>query len=326
MKEQLEKYYESCEACTLHRNSRPQKSNEISMENLFNNFYPNQRIQIDFCEKGADNYLVMVDVMSGFFQVYKVKHKSAQEAILRVREWSASWGKPFEIFADGGPGFRNTFEEEAAKLGIIVKHSSGYNSSSQSTVERAVGQLKTLLKKCGHLNQLQIHELTFCINSREQNNGMGSPIARFLGRNVRGSIPNSLDRNINWERMMENRALQHQKRVDKKGRKPKETYEIGEVCLVQDMVTKQWSKRGTVVSVRTAQDGTVVSYLLDINGFETPRHRRFLRKLTLPDDENAEIDNEQTSLGRERNEEQVAHEEPVLTRSERLQAGSRNGL
>ena len=96
--------------------------------------------------------------------------------------------------------------------------------------------------------------------------------------------------------------------------------------MVQDMVTKQWSKRGTVVSVRTAQDGTVVSYLLDINGFETPRHRRFLRKLTLPDDEIAEVDNEQTSLVRERNEEQVAHEEPVLRRSERLQAGSRNGL
>ena len=81
----------------MYRISRPQKSNEISMENLFNNFYPNQRIQRDFCEKGADNYLVMVDVMSGFFQVYKVKNKSAQEAILRVREWSASWGKPFEI-------------------------------------------------------------------------------------------------------------------------------------------------------------------------------------------------------------------------------------
>ena len=87
MKEQLQKCYETCEACTVHRNSRPQKSNEISMGNLFNNFYPNQRVQVDFCEKGADNYLVMVDVMSGFFQ-------------------------------------------EAAKLGIIVKHSSGYNSSS----------------------------------------------------------------------------------------------------------------------------------------------------------------------------------------------------
>ena len=148
--------------------------------------------------------------MSGFFQIYKVRNKSAMEAFLKVSEWSACWGKPFEILADSGPGFRNTFKEEAAKLGITVKQSSGYNSSSQSTVECCVGQLKTMLKKCRPLSQLQIHELTYCINCREQGSGMGSPIARFLGRNVRGAIPNSLDRNINWKMMMENRALQHQ--------------------------------------------------------------------------------------------------------------------
>ena len=154
---------------------------------------------------------------------------------------------------------------------------------------------------------------------------MGSPIARFLGRNVRGAIPNSLDRHINWEKMMENRALQHQKRVEKKGRKSKEIYEIGEECLVQDMNTRQWSKRGTVISVRTAQDGTVVSYLLNINGFETARHRRYMRKLTLADDVSVERAQEQTGLEREVREEQAHHMEPVLRRSERLRAVPREG-
>ena len=289
MRQELKDYYEKCDACTMHRNSRPQKANEISMANLFNNFYPNQRVQIDFCEKGRDDYLVMVDVMSGFFQVYKVKNKSASEAVLKVREWSSSWGRPFEIFSDSGPGFRQTFEEECLKLGITVKHSSGYNSSSQSHVERCVGQLKSLLKKCGNLNQLQIHEMTYTINCREQNSGMGSPIARFLGRNCRGAIPNSLDRNGNWQAMMDNRARQHQLRVDKKGKTPKEMYEIGEKVLVQDVATRQWSKEGTVISIRTAMDGTVVSYVLDINGYETARHRKFLRKLVLPNDRDREL-------------------------------------
>ena len=225
----------------------------------------------------------MVDVMSGFFQVYRVKNKSASEAILKVREWSSSWGRPFEILADSGPGFRHTFEEEALKLGITVRHSSGYNSSSQSHVERCVGQLKSLLKKCGNLNQLQIMEMVYTINCREQTSGMGSPIARFLGRNCRGAIPNSLNRDANWQAMMDNRARQHQLRVDKKGKKPKEVYEIGERVLVQDMNTRQWSKEATVISIRTSVDGTVVSYLLDINGYETARHRRFMRKLVLPD-------------------------------------------
>ena len=47
MREQLKQFYESCEACTLHRNSRPQKSNEISMGNLFDNFYPNMKFNFD---------------------------------------------------------------------------------------------------------------------------------------------------------------------------------------------------------------------------------------------------------------------------------------
>ena len=86
--------------------------------------------------------------MSGFFQIYKVKNKSAEQAILKIREWSSFWGRPFEILADSGQGFRNTFKEEASKLDITVRYSSGYNSSSQFNVERCVGQLKTMLKIC----------------------------------------------------------------------------------------------------------------------------------------------------------------------------------
>ena len=51
------------------------------MENIFENFYPNQRVQIDFAERGQDNYLVMVDFMSGFVQIYKTKNNSTAEAI-----------------------------------------------------------------------------------------------------------------------------------------------------------------------------------------------------------------------------------------------------
>ena len=268
----------------------------------------------------------MADVMSGFFQVYKVKNKSASEAILKVREWSSLWGKPFEIFSDSGPGFRQTFEEEALKLGISVKHSSGYNSSSQSQVERSIGQLKSLLKKCGNLNQLQIHEMTYTINCREQNNGMGSPIARFLGRNCRGAIPNSLDRDGNWQAMMDARARQHQLRVDKKGKTPKEIYSVGEKVLVQDLVSKAWNKEATVIAIRTAMDGTVVSYLLNINGYETARHRKFMRKLVLPDSEREEASLRGTGSDREgrQAEGQPAHSQEQeeaqqgLRRSDRL--------
>ena len=165
---------------------------------------------------------------------------------------------------------------------------------------------------------MQIHEMIYTMNCREQNNGMGSPIARFLGRNTRGAIPNSLDRNINWTLMMQNRALQHQKRVEKKGRKPKETYEIGERVLIQDLASRQRNKVGIVISLRQSQDGTVVSYLLDINGFETARHRKFMRKLNSPDEEQIEraLPEREQVPGHERARQPA--QAPPLRRSERL--------
>ena len=125
--------------------------------------------------------------------------------------------------------------------------------------------------------------------------------------------------------MMQNRALQHQKRVERKGRKPKETYEIGERVLIQDLATCQWNKEGTVISLRQSQDGTVVSYLLDINGFETARHRKFMRKLTLADGEQVE----RALPEREQVPRQEVARQLVpapLRRSERLWVGAGNGV
>ena len=100
-------------------------------------------------------------------------------------------------------------------------------------------------------------------------------------------------------------------------------YEIGEECLVQDMTSRQWSKMGTgtVISVRTAQDGTLTSYLLDINGFETSRHRKYMRKLTISNDTKVER-TAPRETGLEREVVQPARQaEPQLRRSERLHAG-----
>ena len=83
---------------------------------------------------------------------------------------------------------------ECKLLGISVLHSSCYNSQSQGLIERKVGVLKDLLKKCGSsLSQLQIDELIFEVNSREEQGDKGSAMARFLGRGLRNKIPNSVD-------------------------------------------------------------------------------------------------------------------------------------
>ena len=99
---------------------------------------------------------------------------------------------------DSGPSFRNTFAEKAVKLGVRLEHNSAYNPGSQTAVKTGVGRLKHLLKICGLLTQLQIHKVFFCMNICIQPGNTGSPLARFLGREVRSpEIQNSLNRHLN---------------------------------------------------------------------------------------------------------------------------------
>lgn len=274
----LKDIYNNCDACREFRASQPQKQNEISMVDVFANFYPNEEIQIDFAEKGNNDYLMVADTLTGFIQAFPVRNKGTAEATLKVREWSSMFGRPYRIKCDSGPAFRKTFREEMKELGINVVPSSNYNPSSNALVERAVKSLKEILNKGGTMSDLQLRELIFCVNSREQEGGKGSPLSRFLGHGTRSYLPNSLDRNLNWSHLMQIRAEQHQKRVDKPGRCPKEVFEEGERVWVQDIRTKKWDQEGTISAVRTAADGKIVSYDLIVNGHPTIRHRRYLRK------------------------------------------------
>ena len=79
--------------------------------------------------------------------------------------------------------------------------------------------------------------------------------------------------------MMQIKADEHEKRVLNPGRKSKDQYTVGENVWVQDMKTKKWDKKATVQSIRTTHDGTIVSYGLLLNGADTIRHRRYMRKV-----------------------------------------------
>ena len=138
----------------------------------------------------------MVDQLSGFMQVDQCRNKSTEEGLLKVREWSSNFWYLMTLVSDSAPSFRSRFSAECLRLGVRVEHSSAYNPSSQSAVERSVQSLKHLLKRSSHMNQLQISECVFAINSRVQPDGCGSPIARFFQRDVKSGLPDSLDRSI----------------------------------------------------------------------------------------------------------------------------------
>ena len=57
---------------------------------------------------------------------------------------------------------------------------------------------------------------------------------------------------------------------------------------MQNIAAKLWDSQGEITGVRTACDGRIVSYDLLINGRHSTRHRKFLQKIYLPNEESGE--------------------------------------
>ena len=246
----------------------------------FQNFIPGQQVELDFAQRGNQDYLMIICSLTGFMQAYKTANKGTNEAVKGLRQWGSQYGMPYIAKSDGGPGFREAWKEELKKLGVYVKHSSAYNPQSMGLVERSVRTLKEILKKNVNLSQLQLAEIVFAVNSRNQGE-QGSAITRFLGRGVRGNLPNSLDRNVQWQEQVEKRGEIRQKRVEKKGRSvgKLEIFEIGELVKLQNLKTKQWDTDGKILNVRVSADDTIVSYDIESSGNITTRHRKYIMKL-----------------------------------------------
>ena len=93
-------------------------------------------------------------------------------------------------------------------------------------------------------------------------------MSRFMGRATRTMIPNSLCRAIDWRRQIQLRGEQVEKRVKKRGRTEgrKLIFEEGKEVWVQCVKSGKWKDKGVIDSVRTADDGTIKSYAVIING------------------------------------------------------------
>ena len=144
MRQQIKDTYNNCRPCTEHRTSKPQKSNEISYKDVFENFYPNEMIECDFAQKGSRDFM-----LTGYLQAFEVKNKSSSEAVRCVREWSSLFGKPYKCKCDSGPGYRETFERELKQMGIEVVYSSAYNPQLKCPLGEECAYVERLTQEGG---------------------------------------------------------------------------------------------------------------------------------------------------------------------------------
>ena len=72
---------------------------------------------------------------------------------------------------------------------------------------------------------------------------------------------------------------------------------INERVRVQCPKSKQWNLRGIIKEVRINEQGTICSYLVQLeNGLDTVRHRRLLKR-ELPMNDEMVVENEEPQVG-----------------------------
>ena len=109
---------------------------------------PFQRIHIDFCQKGNDFFLVVID---GHLKWIEVKHMSSTTTARTIDELRlifATHGLPEEVVSDNGPQFTSTgYPEFMRENGIKHTLVLPYHPQSNGAAKRSVRVVKDALIK-----------------------------------------------------------------------------------------------------------------------------------------------------------------------------------
>ena len=145
----IRKFISCCYSCFMtHGSSRKSKLGNYPVPE-----FPFEEVSVDLAESlnsvgGLSHLLIVQCVLSDFILVYPLKSKSAQE-VCKVFLYNVLQSfNVSKVHQDNGPCFRNLqWLQLMATLNIQIVNASANNPSSRGKAERAVGQVKTLIKK-----------------------------------------------------------------------------------------------------------------------------------------------------------------------------------
>ncbi len=145
----IKRFVSGCYGCFLnHGSSRKTKLGNYPVPN-----FPFEEVSVDLAESlntvgGLSHLLVVQCVLSDFILVYPLKSKTAQEVCKTFLYNVLQSFNVSKIHQDNGPCFRNLqWLQLMATMNIQVVNASALNPSSRGKAERAVGQVKLLIKK-----------------------------------------------------------------------------------------------------------------------------------------------------------------------------------
>ena len=147
------------------------------------------KVGADLFELGQQNFLILVDYCSSYFEVQELKRITSTTVITACKVQFARHGIPDVLITDSGTQFSSSeFAKFAEAWKFEHKTSSSHHPQSNGKAENAVKICKNLLKKARADNRDPL--LAFLDWRNTPTEGLGtSPVRRLMGRRTRTRLP-----------------------------------------------------------------------------------------------------------------------------------------
>ncbi|UYV62382.1 K02A2.6-like, partial [Cordylochernes scorpioides] len=272
MNAQIGQEIENCSICLSNSQNQvrePMKSHKIPN-------YPWERISLDIFEIFKQNYLIIVDHYSDFFEVECLENTTSEYIIECCKRQFSRYGIPQIIVSDNGRQFTSTeFQKFSKEWQFQHSTSSPLHSQGNGKAEAAVKIAKNLLKKSKQENS------DFWLNLLNWRNTPtididSSPVQRIMSRRTRAILPihpNLLKPSIP-ENIPDKISIKRQQAKYYYDRKSKNLpdLDIGqEVYVRTPNTTPSWSKANITNEHNTR------SYDVNIHGRTYRRNRTWIK-------------------------------------------------
>ena len=275
--QQLKSIVENCTKCQFYRPSQAQEPKQ----HVYDVEAPMEMLYIDiFTARGA-NYLCGADRYSSYPFCQRLPNMTTSTIIEVLQGWFRHFGYPRILASDAAP---NLCSEEMMSFldecGIEKITSSPYMPRSNAQIEAIVKKVKHLLLKCA--DEKEFLDAMLHLRNTPMKGCVYSPAEMFHGRHLRSDLP-VLQSHLRKDRLSYADVAKAKPRIDSDfygSGKHLRMLEIGDRVIIQDAVSKRWTKLGTVVGIRNTYRSYVIK--LDGDAGQVVRNRCYLKKTTLP--------------------------------------------
>lgn len=235
------------------------------------------KVAVDILEFDGLSYLVLIDYLSKWIELKRLKNKSAYEIIKLLTDIFSTHGVPKEVVADNVPFNSFACNMFAKEWNFKFNFSSPLYSQSNGLAERAVQVCKKMLNKCRD-EKRDVNIALMEYSNMPLSTLNVSPAQILFSRMLRTKIPVSEKLLIpKIEPDIKNRLVARQgknKLYYDKSAKVRKPFSPGENFLLRNVINKTWEP-GKIIKKHVAPRSYVVETR---NGSQLRRNSSFIRK------------------------------------------------